>query len=60
MFCFSSLVAPVIGGMIHDAWGYNRCLDIMMIAEIVVFLIFIIFNCGFNVYSKYKKDLKIL
>ena len=45
---FSSLFAPIIGALLYDNFEYNKTFDTMMIAEAVIFLIFLVFNCGIN------------
>lgn len=56
----ASLIGPVLGGALYDSYGYQSTLDINMCGEAVVFLVFIIFNCGPNVFKNAKADQKVL
>lgn len=52
----SSLMGPILGGILYDAYGYRNTLDIMMITESVFFAIFLLFNCGPYVWKNHKKN----
>ena len=52
-FNLSSLVAPIIGGALYDNLDYWRTVDINMIICVAMTFIFIIFNCGFNVFKRH-------
>lgn len=56
----ASLIGPVLGGACFDAFGYQSTMDYNMIGEAVVFLAFLIFNCGPNVFKNAKQDQKVL
>ena len=51
----SSLIGPILGGVLYDAYGYRDTLDINMVAESVIFVIFLLFNCGPLVFKNDKK-----
>ena len=42
----SSLMGPILGGILYDSYDYRGTLDINMIAEAIIFVIFLVFNCG--------------
>lgn len=56
----ASLVGPVLGGALYASFGYQDTLDYNMIGEFIVFFIFLIFNCGPNVFSTAAKEQKLL
>ncbi len=53
---FSSLFAPIIGALIYDYFGYNNVLDYMMEINLIFCFIYMIFNCGINVFKDFKKE----
>ena len=55
---FSGLFAPIIGGLLFDYMStnqitsYRKTMDVNMIFELVMAIIFFIFNCGFKVFQE--------
>ena len=56
----SSLMGPIIGGVLYDAYGYEDTLNINMFMEFSFFLIFVIFNCGIFVFKNNNRDKKLM
>ena len=42
----ASLVGPILGSILYDAYGYRGVMDDIMIFEAFVTIIFAVFNCG--------------
>jgi hypothetical protein len=47
----ASMVGPVIGSILYDKYTFTGCLDQVMCFEALVTIIFIVFNCGPNVFK---------
>jgi MFS family permease len=57
----ASMIGPISGGLLFDAFGYRGVLDINMFFEFSVMILFAIFNCGFNVFKNdayHKREMK--
>jgi len=60
---FAALVAPNVGAAFYGAYkpyGYQTTCDISMIANLVVGVIFLVFNCGPNVYKNYEAEKAVI
>ena len=51
---FAALVGPVIGGVFYLYFGFERTMDINMIAEFILAGCFYYYNCGRKVKSQEK------
>ena len=47
----SSMLGPIIGSFLYDAYGYRGVMDQIMIFNLSVCIIYIIFNCGPKVFA---------
>jgi MFS family permease len=56
----SSMLGPLIGGGLFTAYGFVSTLDINMIFSGIVATIFIVFNCGPQVFKHDKEHKKIM
>ena len=54
----SSLIGPILGGMMYDIVGYRTTLDINMFLELLAVFIFGYFNCGRDVWTKHEEFLE--
>jgi hypothetical protein len=55
----SSLISPIIGGVLYDHFKYRSTLDIIMLIELSFVLLFFLLNCnkcGYNLFSNAKKE----
>ena len=62
-YCLSSLIGPILGGLMYDHLGYESTMDLNMIFIFLIFIGYAVFNCGLNVQSEdinQKKLLKML
>jgi hypothetical protein len=51
-FNFSSLVGPLLGGAMFDLMEYRATMDCNMVIELILFIIFVYFNCGKKVFER--------
>ena len=56
----SSMLGPIIGGGLFSAYGFVSTLDANMVASGVVAIIFIVFNCGPNVFHNDREHKKVM
>lgn len=47
-----SLIAPLIGGALYDTIGYDHTMNAHIFFEIILAVLFILFNCGTGVFKK--------
>lgn len=47
----ASMVGPVAGSILYDAYSYQGVMDQVMIFEACIFILFLAFNCGPNVFA---------
>jgi MFS family permease len=50
----SSLIGPILGGILYDNFGYRTTMDINMFLELIICGIFIKFNGGTKLYEQEK------
>lgn len=46
----ASMMGPIVGGVMFDAFGYRKTLDYNMCFEVVIVVIFATLNCGIKVF----------
>ena len=48
----ASMVGPVVGSLLYDTYGYRGVMDQVMCFEGFVTVVFLVFNCGPNVFKE--------
>lgn len=48
---FFALVGPIVGGALYDSIGYQKTMNFVMLMNIFCCLIYLVFNCGQNVFK---------
>ena len=56
----SSLLGPIFGGAMYDAYKYRKTIDCNMIFEMIMVAIFLLFNCGIFVFKRDKMMQELL
>ena len=54
-YCLFSFLGPLVGGTLYQHFGYKSTMDTIMIAELVIAMVFVIFNCGIHVYRNHDQ-----
>lgn len=54
----SSLIGPILGGILYDVVGYRSTMDINMFFELIIMVIFIKYNCGQTIFEDNRKFLE--
>jgi hypothetical protein len=54
LYNFASLVAPIAGGALYNWENYGFTMSFNFFLELSIAVLFLIFNCGCNVYAMEK------
>lgn len=55
LFALSNFVAPLIGTYMYEVVGMRMTCDVFAILNIVVAVLSLVFNCGFNVFGENRE-----
>ena len=56
----SSVFAPLFGGWMYDKTGYPTTIEMGFGISLNLGLIYLFFNCGFDVFEEFRKEREIL
>lgn len=58
-YSFSSLIGPIIGGIIYDGFGYKFTMNLFSFLMFVIFIVFLSFNSKFHLILSSEKKRKL-
>lgn len=60
IYAFSMFVSPLVGSGINNLYGPRKTCDYFMLANLVVAIVLLVFNCGPNVFTENREFRKQL